>query len=280
MISRFSPVLSDLGAWRGKHRPPIGLIAWTVLLLLVLIQPVRDSIAQDKTPIYFFSSETNINNFKSLKMEFDSFLHPQGPYEFQPFSDRNAFENYIADKDRCLLLTSSWHFRIIREKQSLIPVLCGVRDGKHLQKRLLVGGAKDGGIQEPVASASSVSHTRSLLKEIFPSDGNIDTLRILTVPKDIDALMSVGFQMAKTALVTENALDSLDALDPVLRKRLVTLGESKPSRLLIISVPEGAADKCASLIRIVRNMPRDSDGMNVLKMLDLDGWEPLESKDL
>jgi len=45
----------------------------------------------DKTTVYFYSSETNINNFKSLKMEFDKYLSRFGTYEFQPFSNREDF---------------------------------------------------------------------------------------------------------------------------------------------------------------------------------------------
>lgn len=239
--------------------------------------------AQEKIPIYFYSSETNINNFKSLKMEFDGYLSRYGAFQFQPFNDRDVFEQYVKNKNNCLLLTSSWHFKHIRQAYRLVPNLAGVRNGRLQQKRILVTASSktgSGAIQEPVASASSMAHTRSLLKDIFPSNTQIESLRVLTVPKDIDALMSVGFQMAKTALTTDNALKSLEMLDPALFKRLTIVGESPPSMLLIVSAPESYAKGAEKLIEIIQKMPDDPDGMDVLKMLDLDGWKSVTSADL
>ena len=72
----------------------------TVLLACPAVLYVISSGA-GKTMVYFYSSETNINNFKSLKIEFDRYLSKQGPYEFQPFSSREDFEKHVKDKENC-----------------------------------------------------------------------------------------------------------------------------------------------------------------------------------
>jgi len=79
------------------------LLLIAALLLLTAIFNVL-SPAADKTMIYFYSSETNINNFKSLKMAFDQYLSKFGPYEFQPFRGRKAFEKHIEGQKNCFIV--------------------------------------------------------------------------------------------------------------------------------------------------------------------------------
>jgi hypothetical protein len=258
--------------------PPLCLCC---VLLLVLMTPVLGQ--PEKIVIYFYSSETNINNFKSLKMEFDQYLSAFGEYEFQPFSDRETFEEHVKDKTHCLLLLSSWHYINIHKDYSLKPVLVGVRNGQKIQKRILV--ASDGSADVAsvktgqIASASSPQHTLSTLKEMFKGQDSGENFKILTVPKDIDALMSVGFGMAQSALITESALDTLKTLNSPLYKKLKTLAESEESLLLILAAPESFVERAGELIEIFQTMSTSPEGQEKIRMLGLDGWQPLDSSD-
>ena len=230
----------------------------------------------DKTTVYFYSSETTINNFKSLKMKFDRYLSKFGPYELQPFSEREAFEKHVKDKERCLLLLSSWHYRKIHKEYSLKPALVGTRKGKKYQKRILV--ARDELVKTGrIASASSVQHTSSCLRAILKR--KVDTAKILTVPKDIDALMSVGFGMSKLALTTRNALDELKMVNPTLHQKMKILAEGERSLLLILAVPERFTKDAKKIVTIIQNMATDPDGKEKLRMLGLDGWQTLDPSD-
>ncbi|MCP4110721.1 MAG: phosphate/phosphite/phosphonate ABC transporter substrate-binding protein [Desulfobacteraceae bacterium] len=258
--------------------------ATLVFCLFLLFFMISSAYAKSgKITIYFYSSETSINNFKSLKMEFDSYLSRSGPYEFQPFSERNLFEQHIKGKDKSLLFISSWHYRKIYKDYSLKPFLVGVRNGKHYQKRVLVAGARHTDMKTvmkgPVASASSVQNTRSILKEMFPAKDAADSVRVLTVPKDVDALMSVGFQMAKSALIAESALNNLKMLDPVLSKKMKTVARGSESLLMVLAIPDSFSTDAEKIIKVIENMKNDPDGMNIIKMLDLDDWKKIDPSD-
>ncbi len=258
---------------------PTLFICWAILFFMT-----SPTLAEsDKIIVYFYSSETNINNFKSLKMEFDKYLSKFGDYEFQPFSDRKTFEEHVKDKKQCLLLLSSWHYTNISKEYSLKPMLVGVRNGKKYQKRILVTSDSSANIESvktgQIASASSVQHTRSTLKEMFKEEDTVESFKILTVPKDIDALMSVGFGMAKSALITENSLESLKTINPPLYKKMRTLVESEESLLLVVAVPESFAKSAEKLVDIIRDMSTDQDGEKKVRMLGLDGWQMPDSSD-
>jgi hypothetical protein len=264
----------------------VGILSLAAMLFLgsaIFFVIPSVSATSNKIPIYFYSSETNINNFKSLKMEFDRYLSRFGPYEFQPFLARDEFEKHAKEKERCLLLLSSWHFRSINEAYSLAPVLAGVREGQKYHKRVLVTIAEDANIDTlkagPIASASSTQHTSDILREMLKEKYHEAQLNVLTVPKDIDALMSVGFGMSKSAMTSQNSLKQLERINPKLFARMAVLAESEESLLLILAVPEGFEKEAKGMVNIFNEMPTDPDGKEKIRMLGLDGWQKLDMSD-
>jgi hypothetical protein len=257
------------------------LLSTTALLLIGLAVFCVISSGSDKIKIYFYSSETNINNFKSLKMEFDRYLSKFGPYEFQPFSSRDVFEKQVKGKENCLLLLSSWHYRHIHEKYALTPALTGVRNGKKYQRKILVTGEKPADIEAKpglVASASSLQYTNSALKGMLKKFAE-HAFQVLTVPKDIDALMSVGFGMAKLAFASENAFDELKGVNPRLCSKMKVLAEGEETLRLILALPQGFTANRKKMVDMIKNMSMDSDGKRRIRMLGLDSWQELNSSD-
>ena len=238
---------------------------------------------EGKIKIYFYSSEANINNFKSLKMEFDRYLSKLGPYEFQPFSSRDVFEKQVKGKENCLLLLSSWHYRHIHKKYALTPALTGMRNGKKYQRKILVTSEKAADIEARpglVASASSLQYTTSALRKMFQKKHAQHSFQVLTVPKDIDALMSVGFGMAKLAFASKNVFDELKGVNPRLCSKMTVLAKGEETLRLILALPQGFKGNSTKIIDMIRNMPTDSDGKRRIRMLGLDGWQELNSSDL
>jgi len=252
-----------------------GLLLCCAAVLTVTLTAFATS---DKTTIYFYSSETSINNFKSLKMEFDRYLSRFGPYELQPFSDRDSFEKHIRNKEQYVLLLSSWHYSKIFKANALIAALAGTRKGEKYQKRILV--AKDESVKTGrIASASSIQHTISYLKKMLKGKYEGEAPQILTVPKDIDALMSVGFGMSRLALTTSNALDELQNINPALYQKMKVLAEGEKSLLLIVAVPERFSKDAQPILAAIKNMSADPEGREKLGMLGLDGWQGLDPSD-
>ncbi len=240
-----------------------------------------------KTTIYFFSSETNINNYASLKQEFDRYLAQQGPYEFQPFKDRSAFEKRIKDAGSGLVLLSAWHYQEIYKSHDIKPVLIGTLGGHQTQKRILVvlnGQTGPAKFMDIIASAADEQLTRLVCEKMalsMPVD--FKQLKILAVPKDIDALMSVGFGISKAALTTENAFQRLKSVNPALHRKMRILALGQDTYMPIVAVISRENEHVRRLLSIVEKMPGNEDGRSRIGMLGLDGWhkvEPAEEKKL
>lgn len=232
----------------------------------------------NSTTIYFYSSESTINNFKSLKMEFDRYLNNYGSYEFQPFSDRETFENQVKKRKQCILLLSSWHYNKIFKEYGLKAILVGTRNGKKYEERILVASDETVKVGS-IASASTIQHTDSCLQTMLKDKSTVDITSILTVPKDIDALMSVGFGMSKFALTTRNTLTELKMANPMLYQKLKILAEGEESLLLVVAVPEQFNQDVKGLVTIIQNMAASPDGKERLRMIEIDGWQALDPSD-
>jgi hypothetical protein len=269
-----------------KKRTRKGLSRLSLILIfftMIFLGTPGLCVAPDKVIIYFYSSETNMNNFKSLKMGFDKYLSEYGPYEFQPFKDRETFEKHIKDKDKCLLLLSSWHFKNIAREYYLTFALTGLRDGKKYQQHILVALDKVSSIDSlmgaRIASSSSVEHTKSVVSGMFKQKDAAEKVSILAVPKDIDALMSVGFRTSKAALVTRNTFEELENINPSMHGKMKILAEGRESLLLIVAVPKDFSEHAVQPVNVIKSMPMNPDGMKKMQMLGLDGWQEPDLND-
>jgi hypothetical protein len=211
-------------------------------------------------------------------MEFDRYLNNYGSYEFQPFSDRETFENQVKKRGQCILLLSSWHYNKIYKEYGLKAILVGTRNGKKYEERILVASDETVKVGS-IASASSIQHTDSCLQTMLKDKSAVDITSILTVPKDIDALMSVGFGMSKFALTTRNTLTELKMANPMLYQKLKILAEGEEALLLVVAIPEQFTQDVKGIVTIIQNMAADPDGKERLRMIEIDGWQALDPSD-
>jgi len=261
--------------------------AFTTAVLFFAATAFLDSgsiqAASDKGTIFFYNPESNVNNFASLKKNLDNYLSKFGEYQFQPFGDRATFEKHALAKGDGVYLISSWHYKMLKEKTALEPLLVGVYKSKSIQRAVLTSKPVISGLGllkgRTLASAGEEELTKNILRSMLGDDRKniIGTITLLTVPKDIDALMAVGFGMAECALTSERSLAKLKSLNPKQYKALNKLAKSGKELLPIVAAPESQANSevTKKLVRIIEDMPKSPDGSKKLKMLGLDGWKKI-----
>lgn len=254
-----------------------------IFFTLIFLGTPALCVAPEKIFIYFYSSEANINNFNSLKREFDKYLAGYGPYEFQAFKKRETFDEHIKDKENCLLLLSSWHFKIISKDHYLTFALTGLRDGSKFQELILVAkntvSSIDDLVGATITSGSSREYTKNVVDEMFEKKGKKAKVKFLVVDKDMDALMSVGFGSSMAALTTRNTFNELKNINPPMYQRMKILAEGRKSLSLIVAVPKGFEEHAAEPINVIRSMPMNQDGRVNMGMLGLDGWQEPDPSD-
>lgn len=231
--------------------------------------------------IHFYSPETNINNFGTLKGEFDAFFAGAGGHKFQPYGDRLAFEKAMAGNAGGLFLMSSWHYPQLAAKAAWQPMLIGQLKDKFTQRHVLCAkkavlnvaalkGAK-------VASAGNKAFTLNLLADLLGPDnrGLVPEQNVLPVPKDMDALMAIGFGAAQAAIATESGLDKLGKTSPNQRAALTELARGPERMLPVVVAPAQPDAAIQALLKVLAGMGADAEGQQRLLLLGLDGLAPI-----
>ncbi|ASF46065.1 PhnD/SsuA/transferrin family substrate-binding protein [Methylovulum psychrotolerans] len=259
---------------------------WRAWISVVLWALLSIPIAPAGTPetVFFYNPESSVDNFAALKAEFDDYLSKQGAYSFQPFSERNTFEVMLAGKPQGVYLLSSWHYLQLNAKTPLEAKLVGTAKGEPQQRKILT--AKDidnipALAGATIAGAGSEDYLRSQLQQMLGASyaALMPKIKLLSVPKDIDALMAVSFGMASAALSSENSLNKLALINPKQHAQLKTLASGEKSFLLIAAVAKPSQSDAQPLLKIIETMQQQPDGEKNLKMLGLDGWKRIDALD-
>lgn len=234
--------------------------------------------------VFFYNPESNVDNFATLKSEFDDYLAGRGGYTFQPFSDRSTFERTLQAKPNGLYLLSSWHYSQLSARFPMEPVLVGTYKGEYLQSKVLTArdiGSVTGLQGATIAGAGTEDYLRNLLRQMLGPEREslAGSIKVLTVPKDIDALMAVGFGMAKAAISSESSLQKLGMINARQRDQLKILATSEKSFLLVAAIPKQSAEQEASLIKTIETMGTQPSGERNLRLLGLDGWKRFDTLD-
>jgi hypothetical protein len=254
-------------------------------LVMAALATASATLAADPRVVYFYSPETTINNYATLKKEFDAYLAAKGDYQFQPFSDPETFEQVSLTKTDGVWLLSSWHYqslnRTMGEELPFDGVLVAERNGRATQRKVLSapGSVEAAAGLTRIAAAGSEEYARDLLDHMFGEEGEsvLGSVQILTVPKDLDALMAVAFGLAEAALTTESSLEKFASLNPKQHEKLKHLGSSPESLLLVLAAPKTAGSPEGGLLDVVKAMGQTPEGQEKLIMLGLDNLRTLQA---
>ncbi|MFC1617145.1 hypothetical protein ACFL2K_02895 [Candidatus Margulisiibacteriota bacterium] len=246
-------------------------------LMFLCIKPVIGS------SVYFYVPEANINNYISLKNMFIEYLSSYGDYNVQPFNKKEIFEKALQNKRDGIFIMSSWQFKNLRKKYNLKPYLVMLDlENTNITKEVLIvyknmtpekflkGGA--------IASSRDKKYVKSILKNIFKGR-DISKIRVINVPRDMDALMSVGFGMAHCSLVLADNLEILKKINPNFFSEIKKIGEGdKMLRPLVVATKNSKVD-IENIIAILEGMGKDPKSKALRQFIGFSTWKKLTDND-
>jgi ABC-type amino acid transport substrate-binding protein len=251
-----------------------------LLIFSLLIAGGKTVLSGEGARIYFYNPETNINNFASLKTAFDTYLVEQGGYRFQPFNDKGNFEAVLKEGKGNVYLLSSWHLSALQEQKVPLEIaLVGTSKGNTFQRKVLTAKKEITNLamlkNATIAGAGNEKYIYSVLQQIFGKDqALLKDIKILTVPKDIDAVMAVGFGAATAAVASESSLEKLAGINQNQYEQLHSLGFSEKSYLLVAATLKKPENQESQVLDVLNKMADNSEGEKSLKLLGIDGWKP------
>jgi len=230
---------------------------------LILTLLLLSSVFAEQKSVYFYTTETNINNFKSLKVNFDNYLKHFGNYSFQAFNNKDVFEGFL-ENENIVVILSSWHYKQIAKKYNLQAKLVALKKQSITDTKVLVG-KKYSTYMGTVTTPFSYEYANTYIDKLSLKT----SLNILNVPKEIDALMSVGFGMSQFALVSKESFELLKKANSFLASQMEIFNESAPTlRMLVASKNKNHNNK--ECVEIFTTLDSKDEGKKVLDMLGVD----------
>lgn len=255
------------------------LLQKTILILALSMACVVLAASEaGKVTVFYYSTETMVSNYVSLKREFDRSLTKLGDFAFQPISQANTFEEVVTSNRDGLFLLSSWHLQKLQEnKMDLVPILVGTRDGQTSQSYVVASSSAIGSKLSGLTIATACSHdfAHTTLSNALTDQVMVSSLQLLQVPKDLDALMSVSFGMAEAALVSEHSLQAFRLSNPSQGEVLQVVAKGQKTMLPVLAASQQLLPEAQQqLVTIIQQMATSLIGRQKLQMLGIDGWLP------
>lgn len=253
-------------------------------IIFTLVILTQTAPAGTLSTVFFYNPESSVDNFATLKSEFDEYLSNKGEFTFQPFSERNTFESVVNDKSQGIYLLSSWHYAQLNSKTPLEAKLVGISKGELQQRKILTSKditSTSGLSGATIAGAGSDEYIKGQLQQMLGSEYAtiIPKIKLLSVPKDIDALMAVGYGVANAAVSSETSFNKLAMINPKQHAQLKKLADGEKNFLLIAAVTKVQKSDETPLLKAIEGMQGQDIGERKLKMLGLDGWKRIDALD-
>lgn len=230
-----------------------------------------------QTKIYFYNPEINTASNLVLKNAWDLYLHNFGPYEFQPVDDENSFKQLVYEEQNAAFIMAEWFYSsYLKGKISDLEfVFQGRKHNQDTYRKILISNKRSLDFESiTIAASGTDARAREILKSIYPelSEDQLKKLNILLVPKDIDALMAVGYGLAEMALATEVGLYKIEQLNQNLFKDMIVLKESSPLKRSVLIFKSKSILLKTNLARSLVSMPQTIEGQEAMNLLGLDEW--------
>jgi len=248
-------------------------------LCVALILLCSANLRAETLTIYHYNPESHSDRNLVLKNTFDRYFQTKYNIELQPVEQRDTFQQLVSQDNPSLFIMSDWHYRqLVSSLPKLTPYLRGLNDKQDTFHKLLVGKPQASTQRMTIAVSGTEAYVASILQEMtFTPGPPPKQTRLLTVPKDIDALLAVSFGLADAALATEDSFEKLSQLYRNEYQQLQILGRSKPQKRLVVVGIDNQLPAVKFALDALEEMDQTRDGRLGLNLLGLDEWTRLST---
>lgn len=255
-------------------------IAFYLFIGFLLVGSLPILGADNGASIFFYNPDANLKDVSLLKARVSNYLKKMNTsIDFQPFIKFEVMMQQIEARKPSFLILSSWYYPILAQKYPLIPLLIPVKDGQKGYKKVLVTLEDIRDLKElggkTLATTPLGDNTPELLAHNFFKDNPIDisAMKIITVPKDLDALLAVSYKRVNLALVVPDNMNVLRTVNPAVEKiKIIYTSPEILHPLLVVLKDYASAEEIEKIKSIFLKMSENLDGKDVLNLLNYDRW--------
>lgn len=255
--------------------------ALLALLFLFFAPQLTGSAAS--AHFFYFNPDSGHSNLSALKLMMDTFLAAEGcSFSFQPFTRFRDFDRQVKEAHPSLVFLPEWYLKQDGNDKKFKPFMIPVHKSATTYRKVLLVGADSPLTTDKLARVTMAmtpvgSAGMTMLNEaIFKGNGiNPETLNLITTAKDSDALFALTLGQVEAALISEDNLQSIGAINPQILKTVKTIAVSQPISLPVLCYAEGAVAS-ADLDKLRKSLlagKNNKDTAQLMELLDIDAWQ-------
>jgi len=266
---------------RLTQNPSKHIAALLVLISLLCFPNLTGSAAS--AHFFYFNPDSAHSNLSGLKQMMDTYLTDEGcSFSFQPFTRLRDFDRQVKEGHPSLLFLPEWYLKQDGNDKKFKPFMVPVQNGVTTYRKILLVAADFDLTTEKLANASIAmtsvgSAGMSMLNDAIFNGNGLDgnTLNFITTAKDSDALFALTLGQVKAALISEDNLKKVGAINPKILQTVKTLAISKPIPLPVLCYVEGVTN-LADLDKLRKSLlagKQDKKTAQIMELLDIDAWQ-------
>lgn len=256
-------------------------VFWIALLLASTAGPVR---AEPSASLFFFSPDFSPGNLSVLKQAAEAYLREAGlDARFQAFVRFEDFQREFRSQRPLFVVVPEWASTAACLGAQARPIARPVRGGETSGRKALVAPLA----VKSVRAIASGSVAATVPAGGGPTGSGLERLRrenprirIIPVPKDIDALLAVAFGQVDAAYVSTRQFAMFAAANPKLGSGLREIGYAQPMPFpMIYAGADTNADDVEKMRAAANNVSQSGTGKRLMALLGYDGWMLVESSE-
>lgn len=257
------------------------IVALLALFSLLSLPNLTGSAAS--AHFFYFNPDSSHSNLSGLKQTMDSFLTAEGfSFSFQPFTRFKDFDRQVKEGRPSLLFLPEWYLKQEDNDKKFTPFMIPVHSGTTTYRKLLLVPA-DSDLTTDKLTSATIAMTPmgaaglTMLNNAIFKDNGLDSnkLNFITTAKDSDALFALALGQVKAALISEETLKKVGAINPKILQTVKTLAASTPIPLPILCYAEGVIDPI-DLDKLRKSLlagKQDKNTAQIMELLDIDAWQ-------
>ncbi|MDM8550215.1 PhnD/SsuA/transferrin family substrate-binding protein [Desulfobacterales bacterium HSG2] len=204
--------------------------------------------------IFIFNPEARVSEVGKVKKRFADYLEAKDIHsDIYVFARPADFQISVDRLNPDFAVIASYYYASMKSRFSWNAVLSGhYRGKKEFRKVLVTFKSVSDPVQLKGKSLAAVSLSTSIDSQL--SAGlTTQMFRLVSVSKDIDAIMALGFKQVQAAIVTDGSFKKMKVINPDVAENLHILQKLPPTPYPMVAVfPNAAADPFVSALKDMR----------------------------
>jgi len=138
----------------------------------------------------------------------------------------NVLETELENIKPRMMIVNSLYFASNKAKMQLKPLLIFVKDGRNkYTKKIVQIGNSIKSVTDLTNKTLASSSSKEEINKIFSYE--LSATKLLSVPRDIDAILALEFGQVDAAIVTDNSIKAFSVISPVDSEQLKVIFETR-----------------------------------------------------